>query len=170
MNSFIQEVSEMDQFLDFFEEDLGNIRRVLRYVKQEELDVKFRIHPKAETCDESARHSDLEKGQIVKTLIFKGDEFFAVLAPGDSRVDEESLEELRGTGVRMANPSEVSSETGYVVGGVSPFDLDLDVYMEESLLDYDQVRPAAGSRIIGLEIEPEELSETNQAEILQLTE
>lgn len=170
MNSFIQEVSEIDQFLDFFEDDLKNVRRVVSYVKDENLDVRFRIHPKAETCDESARHSDLEKGQIVKTLVFKGDDFFAVLAPGDSRVDEEKLKDIRGSEVRMANPDEVEDSTGYVIGGVSPFDLDLEVFMEETLLEEERVRPAAGSRIVGLELDPKELAETNEATVTPVIE
>jgi Cys-tRNA(Pro) deacylase len=170
MDSFTQTPEDMNQFLEFFEEDIQNIRRVLEYVDRNDLDVKFRVHPKAETCEESARHSDLDKGQIVKTLVFRGENFFAVLAPGDSRVDEERLEELRGEDVRMANPDEVEQSTGYVIGGVSPFDLEIPVYMEESLTEYNRVRPAAGSRNVGVEISPEELAETNNAEVTDLTE
>jgi len=35
----------------------------------------------------------------------------------------------------MASPSEVKEKTGYIVGGVSPFDLNIQTCMEQSLLE-----------------------------------
>ncbi|MFB6147894.1 MAG: YbaK/EbsC family protein, partial [Candidatus Nanohaloarchaea archaeon] len=98
----------------------------------------------------------IEEEKIVKTLVFiAGEEAVAVMMPGDSRLDEDELEELTGEAVRMADPEEVEDATGYVVGGVSPFDLDIPVYMEESILERDEVKPAAGSRVVGVELEPD---------------
>ena len=164
-DSFKQGFREIEDFLDFIEEDLENIRRVKNHCEDQDLDVEFTIHPKSETCEESAEHSDMETRQIIKTLLFKTEnDFVAVLCPGDKRVDEQKLEEITGSSIRMANPQEVKEETGYVVGGVSPFDLDLTVYMEESILKEEKVRPAAGSRVVGVETTPETLRETNNAE------
>jgi Cys-tRNA(Pro) deacylase len=170
MNSFKQDSDELQEFLKFFDEDLGNIRRVREYCIKNDLDVEFEIHPKAETVDESIQHSPVEKDQIVKTLVFKtGGDFVAVLCPGDERVDTDRIRELTGEeNVRMANPEEVEEETGYVVGGVSPFDLDLPAYMEEELLEHGEVRPAAGSRVVGVEIEPEDLREAVDAEVTDI--
>ena len=171
MGSFNQSLKEIDVFLDFIEEDMENVRRVRDFCRRKSLDVEFTVHPKAETCEESAHHSDMEIDQIVKTLVFKtGKEFIAVLAPGDSRVDMEKLREITGEeDIRMANPEEVEDETGYVVGGVSPFDLEISVYMEENLLEHDKIRPAAGSRVIGSEVRPEDLHEAIGAELTKLT-
>ena len=169
-NSFTQKPSEMDQFIDFFEEDLENVRRVLERCKEENLTVDFKIHPRAETCEESAQHSNIEINQIVKTLIFKtGKEFIAVLAPGDSRVDTDKVRELSGEdNIRMASPEEVEKETGYIVGGVSPFDLDIPVFMEKDLDKHDMVRPAAGSKVVGVEIPPKQLEKAVEAEKTKL--
>lgn len=170
MKSFKQTPEELEELLDFLEEDIENVRRVREFCEEENLEVRFEVHAKAETVDESARHSPVEKDQIIKTLIFKvGENFVAVMAPGDRRVDEEKLEKLTGEEVRMAKPEEVADTTGYVIGGVSPFDLDIPVYMEEALLEHEEVRPAAGSRVIGVEVEPEELAEAVQAVALNVS-
>lgn len=170
MNSFKQSTDEIENFIDFFEEDLENIRRVKKVCKEKNLDVEFEVHPKAETCEESVQHSDIAMCQIVKTLVFKtGKDFVAVLAPGDERVDTDKLRETTGEeNVRMANPEEVKNQTGYIIGGVSPFDLNIPVYMEKSLLQHDLVRPAAGSRILGAEIAPEDLEMCTSAHTMDI--
>ena len=163
---FEQQPEELEEFLDFIEEDVENVRRVVDFVEENDLDVEFKVHGKSETAEESAKKTGVELSQIVKTLVFKtGNDFVAVLCPGDRRVSEEKLEEITGEEVRMANPSEVEEHTGYVVGGVSPFDLDIDVYMEESLLERDEVKPAAGSRVVGVTLDPESLRSAINAEV-----
>jgi prolyl-tRNA editing enzyme YbaK/EbsC (Cys-tRNA(Pro) deacylase) len=167
MKSFTQTLSEMDELAGFLSEDIDNIRRVIEFCREKDLDVEFEIHAKAETCQESVQHSPVEMDQIVKTLVFIADEPVAVLCPGDRRVDESKLEDLTGTDVRMANPGEVEEATGYVIGGVSPFDLDIPVYMEESVLKHEMVRPAAGSRAVGANIDPEELKKAVDPEVVK---
>lgn len=157
-NAFTQSPEELETFLDLIEEDLENIRRVISFCKEKDLDVEFMVHAKSETVDESAENVGISEDKIVKTLVFKaGEEFIAVLCPGDQRVSEEKLEEITGEDIRMANPSEVKENTGYIVGGVSPFDLDIPVFMEESILENEEVKPASGSRVIGVSVDPEEL-------------
>lgn len=168
---FQQEPQELDQFLDFIVEDAENVRRVISCCKENDLDVEFMVHSKSETAEESAKNTDVELGQIVKTLVFRaGEDFIAVLCPGNKRVSEQRLEDLTGEEVRMANPSEVKQQTGYVVGGVSPFDLDIEVYMEESLLEEEEVKPAAGSRVVGVTLSPEKLKESIEAEATAVKE
>jgi Cys-tRNA(Pro) deacylase len=167
---FEQQSEELRQFLDFIGEDLENVKRVIDFCDKEDLDVDFKIHSKSETAKESAQKLDVELDQIVKTLVFKaGDDFVAALCPGDSRVSEQKLEEITGEEVRMAKPSEVKKATGYVVGGVSPFDLDIPVYMEESLTHHKEVKPAAGSRVVGVTLEPEELKSATGSQPHELT-
>ncbi|MEF8880822.1 MAG: YbaK/EbsC family protein [Candidatus Nanohaloarchaea archaeon] len=161
VQSFNQTFEELESFLEMFEEDLDNIRRVKDFCQKNKIEVKFEIHPKAETVNESVKQTPINKNQIIKTLVFKtGKSFIAVLAPGDKEVDTDKIKAITGEdNVRMANPEEVEKETGYIVGGVSPFDLDLPVFMEENLLEHDRVRPAAGSRVVGVEVEPQELAD-----------
>ena len=162
---FLQEPEELEKFIDFIGKDLENVKRVINFCEENELDVEFKVHSKTETAEESAEKTDIELGQVVKTLVFKaGDDFIAVLCPGDSRVSEERLEELTSQSIRMANPEEVKEHTGYIVGGVSPFDLDIEVFMEESLMERDEIKPAAGSRVVGITVAPEDLKKAIEAE------
>ena len=170
MKAFNQDLDEITEFLDFLEEDLENIHRVISYVQNKDLDVEFEIHAKAETVEDSAKHSDIDKSRIVKSLVFIADEPILVLCSGDKRVDTDKLENIRESSVRMANPNEVEKHTGYIVGGVSPFDTDLPVYMEESINQHETVRPAAGSRLVGVRIPPETLKKAVNAEIRELAE
>jgi len=164
-NSFTQTPKELEKFLKLVEEDKENIQRVKNTL--EGLKAEFEIHPKAESVDESVKHSPVDKNQIIKTLVFKASSgFLAVMCPGDKRVDEDKLEEITGK-ARMATPSEVTDVTGYVVGGVSPFDLDIPVYSADSI-PKGELRPAAGSRVVGVKINRETLFDVVNAKIVDV--
>lgn len=167
---FKQSPEQLEEFLGFMEKDIENVRRVIKECEENDLKVEFMVHAKAETVQESADNTNVDRSEIVKTLVFKaGEEFVAVLCPGDKRVDEEKLEQVTEKEVRMAKPEEVKDSTGYVVGGVSAFDLEIPVYMEESILEKEEVKPAAGSRVLGVKIDPEDLEEVTGATIESLT-
>ena len=167
MKGFKQSPEELEEFMDFIEDDMENIERVLSELMDE--DVEFIIHRKAETVEESAQNTDMEKGDIIKTLVFMAERPVAVLCPGDTSVSEEKLAEKVDSEVRMASPEEVKKETGYIIGGVSPFDLDIDVFMEESILNKDRVKPAGGSRVVGVSIDPEALKRVSEAEPIDVS-
>ncbi len=169
MKYFEQTSGQLSQFLEFMEADIENVRRVIKAVEGEGLDADFVVHAKSETVEESAKHTGVEEGEVVKTLVFMGEDPVAVLCPGDTSVSEEKLEKIVDTDVRMANPDEVKESTGYIVGGVSPFDLDIRVLMEESILEKDSVRPAAGSRVVGVNLDPEALKEVSGAEVVDVS-
>lgn len=170
MNYFEQSSEEIEEFLDFIGEDLENIKRVKDVLKEENIsDARFIVHPKAETVDQHIENTGVEEKQIIKTLIFIAEHPVAVLCPGDTSVETEKLEDFLGTSVRMANPDEVKEETGYIIGGVSPFDLDIPVYMEEEILEMDRVKPAAGSRVVGVNLKPENLRDINKAEVVDVS-
>lgn len=166
---FSQTPEQLDYFLDSIEEDLENIRRVRQFCQENGVEVDFIVHGKAETVEESAENTGVDRSEIVKTLVFIGEEPVAVLCPGNTSVAEEKLQEILGTEVRMADPEEVKEATGYTIGGVSPFDLDIKVLMEEELLDKEEVKPAAGSRVVGLKIDPNELKKSIDAETVEVS-
>ena len=169
MGYFELSTEELDEFIGFMERDIENVKRAIETVEDADIDVEFMVHEKAETVEESAQNTDIEKGDIVKTLVFIADEPLAVLCSGDRRVEEEKLEEVVGEEVRMASPQEVEDATDYVIGGVSPFDLDIPVYMEEGVLQSELVKPAAGSRVVGVEINSSDLKELTGAEVVDVT-
>ncbi|MFB6242270.1 MAG: aminoacyl-tRNA deacylase [Candidatus Nanosalina sp.] len=169
MKFFTQTPEEMEEFAEFMEEDIENVQRVIGELMQEGIDAEFIVHPKAETVDEHTGNTGVSEEQIVKTLVFIAEKPLAVLCPGDTSVETKKLEEILDTNVRMAKPREVKEETGYIIGGVSPFDLDIPVYMEEDILEMEEVKPAAGSRVIGVNLKPEDLKQVTDAEVVDVS-
>ncbi|WEL22943.1 aminoacyl-tRNA deacylase [Candidatus Nanohalovita haloferacivicina] len=167
-NYFNQSPDQLKEFLGFIEKDIDNVRRVIDCVEDAGLKPDFMVHAKSETVEESAENTDIEEKEIIKTLIFMADEPVAVLCPGHTSVSEEKLEEIKDTEVRMASPDEVTDATGYYIGGVSPFDLEIPVYMEEKILEQDKVKPAAGSRVVGVTISSEDLKKVTEAEVVDV--
>lgn len=168
--SFKQNTGELENFLEFIEEDLENIHRVKKFCQTNNLNVEFIVHGKAETVEESAENTGIEPKEIVKTLVFKTDDnFVAVLCPGNTSVDEEKLENHLGKQVEMANPKEVKENTGYTIGGVSPFDLEIQTLMDKEILERNEVKPAAGSRVIGAKINPKKLQKAIDAEVVDVS-
>jgi len=171
MKSFKQNSDEIEYFIEFIEEDLENIKRVKDFLDKKNIEAEFEIHPKAETVKESSSYSPIKKEQIIKTLIFKTENHLVgVLCPGNSRVDENKLEKLTNSSIDMAEPKEIAEKTNYIVGGVSPFDLDIPLFIDSSLLEHDEVRPAAGSRVVGVCIHPQQLKEAINATEAEIAE
>jgi prolyl-tRNA editing enzyme YbaK/EbsC (Cys-tRNA(Pro) deacylase) len=90
------------------------------------------------------------------------------MCPGHISVSEQKLEKITGHNPRMATPEEVEEHTGYQIGGVSPFDLDVKTYMEKTILDKQKVKPAAGSKVTGVSIKPEDLKKASEADVEDL--
>ncbi len=59
--------------------------------------------------------------------------------------------------------------TGYIVGGVAPFDLDIPVLADEQVMGRDEVKPSAGSRCAGVSLSPELLVEVTDAEVADIS-
>lgn len=169
-NTLELDLNEAEEFLEIFEEDTENIRRVRKTLDENDVDSNIFFHGKSMSAEKSAERTGFETSQIVKSLVFVGDQPFVCLVPGDKRVDEQKLEDLTGSKVEMADPETVKSSTGYVVGGVSPFDLDIPVYMEEGLIEHDTVKPAAGSKVTGVGINPGKMAELADAELEDIVE
>jgi prolyl-tRNA editing enzyme YbaK/EbsC (Cys-tRNA(Pro) deacylase) len=167
MKSFSLNPEKTGEFLKLLEEDKENIERAIQAL--EDADIEFEIHAKAKSVEESVEHSQLDREQIIKTLIFDTDEgLLAVLCPGSERVDEEKLSEVVGSKVEMADPDKIREETGYIVGGVAPFDLDIPIYASKDIPE-GEIRPSAGSRVVGVKIDREKLLETTGAEMADIS-
>ncbi|MBV6323870.1 YbaK/EbsC family protein [Duganella violaceipulchra] len=96
----------------------------------------------------AAEAHGVEPGRIAKTLAFRVRDGRVILlvASGVARIDNRKFREAFGKG-KMLPAEEVVEATGHPVGGVCPFGLAqaLPVYVDESLRDFDEVLPAAGS-------------------------
>jgi len=101
------------------------------------------------TAADAAQAMGCELGQIVKSLVVVADgRPVLALVAGDRRGDLDAIAtEVGASKVRMADADAVRAATGYVIGGVSPFDLphDLPVLVDDSLSRFEIVFPAAGT-------------------------
>lgn len=88
-----------------------------------------------------------------------GDHPILIVAAGDRRVDNHKYKEVFHTKARMLTPEQAVELVGHAVGGVCPFAVKpgVEIYLDESLRQFDTVFPAAGSSNSAIEVTMEEL-------------
>lgn len=109
---------------------------------------------------------NVQPARISKTLAFKTDRgCMLVICAGDARVDNRKFREYFGFKAKMLLPEEVDEMVGHSVGGVCPFGIKegIPVYLDESLLRFDTVFPAAGSSNSAIELTIDELFKYSEA-------
>ena len=114
------------------------------------------------TAADAAREVGCEVGQIVKSLVFRGQRSgrgVLVLTSGANRVDERRLAELFGEPVGKAEAAFVREQTGFAIGGVPPIghDRPLETFVDEDLLRLDALWAAAGHPNSLFRLTPDEL-------------
>lgn len=118
----------------------------------------------------------LKEQQTVKTLIFytDKDECILVMVGGDKNVISGHLKKAVGTrDIRLANPEQVMSITGYQIGSIPPFSWQTEGF--RSFLDSELAREdilAVGAGIWGNEIliTPANLLKASSAIVVNLTQ
>jgi prolyl-tRNA editing enzyme YbaK/EbsC (Cys-tRNA(Pro) deacylase) len=102
------------------------------------------------TAGEAAMAVGCDVGQIVKSLVFKAKRSarpVLVLTSGANRVDERKIEALIGEPLGKAGADFVKETSGFSIGGVPPVGhiQDIETFIDEDLLAYEQVWAAAGT-------------------------
>lgn len=123
-------------------------------------DPVFELEESSATVELAAKAIGVEPSLIAKTLSFRvKDRCILVVTKGDARIDNKKFKHFFGTKAKMLEFDEVENITGHPVGGVCPFGLkgDLDVYIDNSIRDFEYVYPAAGASNAALKISPLEL-------------
>ncbi|MCY4233094.1 MAG: YbaK/EbsC family protein [Bacteroidetes bacterium] len=109
------------------------------------------------TAQEASKALGCVIGQIVKSLVFSAvDRPILVLASGSNRVYESLLSKTVGYDVTVARADFVLQHTGYSIGGVAPVGhpSPIPTYIDEDLLQYQQVWAAAGGTHAVFECQP----------------
>jgi Cys-tRNA(Pro) deacylase len=139
-----------------------NARAVVEAGKALGLDIHPRDFPDGtRSAADAAMAIGVDLGQIVKSLVFAVDgEAVVALVSGDNLLDEDKLAGCAG-GQRAwrEDADTVREATGYPVGGVPPFGHrePLRVFIDEDLLEYEELWAAAGTPHINFAITPPEL-------------
>ena len=112
------------------------------------------------TVELAAQAVGCEPARIAKTLSFEvaGDVVLVVVA-GDARINNQKFKAAFHAKPRMLPAASAEERIGHAVGGVCPFGVNdgVRVFLDESLLRFDTVYPAAGSSSSAVRLTPKEL-------------
>ena len=139
-----------------------NVRAVVEAGSLLGVEVRPREFPAGtRTAVDAALAIGVDLGQIVKALVFCVDgEVVVALVSGCNLLDEEKLA-LAAGGQRSwrEDADTVREATGFPVGGVPPFGHrePLRVFVDEDLLQYDEVWAAAGTPHVNFPVAPSAL-------------
>ena len=100
------------------------------------------------TVKEAAIALGCSEGEIAKTLSFiVNDKPILIVTAGDSKIDNSKYKKEFSTKAKMIAFDDVEKLIGHSVGGVCPFGINdkVDVYLDESLKQYEIIYPACGS-------------------------
>lgn len=116
----------------------------------------------ARTAEEAAAAVSVAVGQIVKSLVFKGQDTgaaYLLLVSGANRVDEKKVALVVGEALGRADADFVREATGFAIGGVAPLGAPapLRTFMDRDLLAFPFVWAAAGTPFHVFETVPEPL-------------
>ncbi|WP_295806000.1 YbaK/EbsC family protein [uncultured Nitratireductor sp.] len=140
-----------------------SIKRVQAAAEAAELSIEIkRMGESTRTAEEAARQCGCTVAQIVKSLIFQGEEsdkLYLFLVSGDRQLDIAKASALVGDALKRADPRHIRDVTGFAIGGVSPLGQPDDVarYGDQRLLDFEIVWAAAGAHDAVFSAEPERL-------------
>ena len=118
------------------------------------------------TAQEAADRAGCKLGQIVKSLIFRGQTSrkpILVLTSGANRVDEERIAQYAGEPISRADADFVRTTTGFAIGGVPPIGHaeKIDTYLDEDFKQYRTIWAAAGT--------PNAIFELNRPDLEKMT-
>lgn len=123
------------------------------------------------TAAEAAQAVGCQVGQIVKSLVFKGKQTHRpvlVEASGVNRVNERHVSEVIGEPIEKADADFVRQHTGFAVGGVPPVGHaeHIETFIDEDLLQYEEIWAAAGNPHAVFRLTPGELQEMTGGKVI----
>jgi len=125
------------------------------------------------TAQEAADRAGCKIGQIVKSLIFKGNDSekpILVLTSGANRVDEKRIEQYAGETISRPNADFVRTVTGFAIGGVPPVGhvQKMETYIDEDFLAYPTIWAAAGTPNAIFELKTDDLQKMTDGQVVRV--
>ena len=112
------------------------------------LDHVIELEASTATVAEAAAALGVEEGMIAKTMSFlQGEQPVLILTEGTAKVDNRKYKDTFHVKAKMIPFGEVELKIGHAPGGVCPFGINegVEVYLDESLKQFETVYPAAGN-------------------------
>lgn len=126
------------------------------------------------TVDLAAKALGREPGEIAKSLALKQKDgtHIVLVVCGTARIDNRKYKDTFQCKAQMLSLDETLEVTGHPVGGVCPFALPegIKVYLDESLKQYQEVYPAAGTGNSAVKFTIEELERTTKGTWVNVTQ
>ena len=155
--------------------DKEPVKRVNDFLNKFNTDLSIIVlHTSAKTALEAAKSLGCDIGAIVKSLIFRTENFFLLcLVAGDKRASLIKIKKILNIkDASMASAEEVKSVTGFTIGGVAPIGHlnDLDVFIDNSLERFEHLYAAAGHPNCVFKINFKDLQKITNGSIKEITE
>ncbi len=149
------------------------LERVKAELEKLEIPYELQELPQSTRTAKDAAHAvQCTVGQIVKSLVFTNAEGqpFLILTSGSNQVNEGLVGRTLGGKIQFAKADVVREQTGFSIGGVSPYGLikKIPIYIDRDLTQYQQVWAAAGSSHAVVRISPQDLVETTSGILISV--
>lgn len=123
------------------------------------------------TAQEAADRAGCHLGQIVKSLIFRGqvsNKPILVLASGPNRVNEKRISEYAGEPIGKADADFVRAVTGFAIGGVPPLGHvePMETFLDEDFFQFQTIWAAAGTPNAIFELKTEDLQKMTGGKVV----
>src|SRR5690606_16984471 len=173
-DALMREVAELNEMRQTVQEKQMTypITAAVRFLREKKIDFVPHLYDYIEKggAKESARQLGVDVHAVVKTLVFETNEKkpLMVLMHGDREVSTKNLaRHLEVKSVEPATPERAQKQTGYMVGGTSPFGVrtKMPVYVEKSIFELDKIFINGGKRGFLVEIDPKVIRNLSAEEI-----
>ena len=132
------------------------------------------LNSSARTAGEAASSLGCEVGAIVKSLLFKTENFYTLcLVAGDKRTSLNKIKKILNIkDAMMASADEVKNVTGFTIGGVSPIGHlnKVEILIDNSLERFNFLFAAAGHPNCIFKINFRDLQKITKGTIKEITE
>jgi prolyl-tRNA editing enzyme YbaK/EbsC (Cys-tRNA(Pro) deacylase) len=152
----------------------GSIDRVTEAAQAAGLAITVRrMGASTRTAEEAAAQCGCDVAQIVKSLIFQGEEsgkLYLFLVSGPNQLDLNKASNLVSEPLKRADPRQIRDETGFAIGGISPIGhrIAIAAFADETLLSFAEVWAAAGAHDAVFASEPKALFAAARAQTADL--
>jgi prolyl-tRNA editing enzyme YbaK/EbsC (Cys-tRNA(Pro) deacylase) len=149
----------------------GSIERVEQAAAKAGLAIEVkRMGASTRTAEEAAQQCGCGVGQIVKSLVFEGEQtgkLYLFLVSGSNQLDLDKAACLTAEPLKRADPRKIRDETGFAIGGVAPIGhrIAIATFADETLLAHDRVWAAAGAHDAVFAAEPAALAKAAGAKV-----
>jgi prolyl-tRNA editing enzyme YbaK/EbsC (Cys-tRNA(Pro) deacylase) len=148
-----------------------SVQRVMAALATAQIVTEIIVH--AEPTHSSQAAADvlgIDVAQIAKSVIFRAkasDRVVLVITSGANRVNEKRVVAEIGEAIGKADAVFVKERTGFSIGGVAPLGhlTQPIVLLDETLLRFERVYPAAGHPNTGFPVHPADLARAAAAKI-----